>query len=960
MGWPAAASPVTFAPRAVAPLRRVPVAGDGSPVAAGAPGPRPGREHRQQAVRVDRPSLGLGPRDPVALAADPGHVGVGVHGADGHEVDHRLLAGRRGELELRAATERIVGARVDADAAQDAARLVDVVLLEDPGLGHQGAGRARLRAAPARHARGVVEAHVERGRDERVEAEAHEVVARRANDLHAHLGAPPAVDAARRLTQDEGVGIVADVVVVEAGEAVLRGAPEARPGIVLRFERLERRPVLDAEAAPVAVADRLAGALEAALRFGHRLCLAVRDLVLEVVLVAHLGRHRLQAVARFLDLVREGHDREERRLRLGEGLAGPDLLEVEPLEVRVHRVGGAPALGHGLDDGRRPDARVAAGEDAGAPGREGDGVGDEAALLRRAHALRAALQPVELGRLADGLEAPVAGDRELGPRGRLGPSAAGRVRLAQAHAHELDAGHAVLPVGEDAHRARLEDGRRALLDRLVDLVARRHVLHVPAVDEGHLLHPLPDRGARAVHGREAPADDDDTLAGVIGVGQAARGRVQVLESVEDLLGVLAGDVQVVGLVAADGHAHGVEALVLEVVEAEVAPEGHVRAELPAQVPDALVLRIEDALLGQAVLGDAVAVHPALLLVALVAVAVADGDGLLDLVAPAVLLAWRRADPTEDAGEGDGPLEDARRLAELAFRVGLEEAGDVDVAGALVLAGREAVRVVVAEDELEVRPAQAAHLLRLGRDDHPGFGQARAADRGVLLALDVHDAHAARPEAGQLGLVAQGGDFDPVVAADLQDRLPDAPGQLTPVDGDREGGRGERPLWGLGGEEQLGPLLRGGEVGAGGEHVGHGLTRAFFSAAVALGATVTGWQTPAGQRPSPISASDSAAKQPRPLSNGSGARRSWLHSPDAMTSLERSTRSSRSCGRWCPAAKRSAISTRRLRPMRQGMVLPHASSDANRSSRRPRSTAQADSSATTIEPEPRGAPPSPGL
>ena len=36
------------------------------------------------------------------------------------------------------------------------------------------------------------------------------------------------------------------------------------------------------------------------------------------------------------------------------------------------------------------------------------------------------------------------------------------------------------------------------------------------------------------------------------------------------------------------------------------------------------------------------------LVAGVAVAVADGDGLLDLVAPAVLLARRRADATEHA------------------------------------------------------------------------------------------------------------------------------------------------------------------------------------------------------------------------------------------------------------------------------------------------------------------------
>ena len=44
------------------------------------------------------------------------------------------------------------------------------------------------------------------------------------------------------------------------------------------------------------------------------------------------------------------------------------------------------------------------------------------------------------------------------------------------------------------------------------------------------------------------------------------------------------------------------------------------------------------------------------------------------------------------------------------------------------------------------------------------------DRRMLLALDLDHAHPARAEAGQLGLVAQGRDLDPVVAADLEDRL----------------------------------------------------------------------------------------------------------------------------------------------------------------------------------------------
>ena len=50
------------------------------------------------------------------------------------------------------------------------------------------------------------------------------------------------------------------------------------------------------------------------------------------------------------------------------------------------------------------------------------------------------------------------------------------------------------------------------------------------------------------------------------------------------------------------------------------------------------------------------------LVAGVAVRVADGDRLVDLVAPAVLLARRRADPAEHGRERDRPLEDPGRLS----------------------------------------------------------------------------------------------------------------------------------------------------------------------------------------------------------------------------------------------------------------------------------------------------------
>ena len=140
-------------------------------------------------------------------------------------------------------------------------------------------------------------------------------------------------------------------------------------------------------------------------------------------------------------------------------------------------------------------------------------------------------------------------------------------------------GDLVVLVGHDAGRRGLEDGPRAFLDRLVDLVRRGHVLHVAAVDERYFLGALADRRARAVHRGEAAADDDDALALMAGVRQAERGDAQVLEAVEHALRVLARDAQLVGLVAADGHADGVEALVLQVVEREVRPSAELHTIL---------------------------------------------------------------------------------------------------------------------------------------------------------------------------------------------------------------------------------------------------------------------------------------------------------------------------------------------------------------------------------------------
>ena len=75
-------------------------------------------------------------------------------------------------------------------------------------------------------------------------------------------------------------------------------------------------------------------------------------------------------------------------------------------------------------------------------------------------------------------------------------------------------------------------------------------------------------------------------------------------------GVLAGDAQLVRVVAADRDDDRVEALVGQVVEREVAAERLVADDLAAEPGDRLVLGLEDLDLRQAVLRDAVAEHPA--------------------------------------------------------------------------------------------------------------------------------------------------------------------------------------------------------------------------------------------------------------------------------------------------------------------------------------------------------------
>ena len=79
---------------------------------------------------------------------------------------------------------------------------------------------------------------------------------------------------------------------------------------------------------------------------------------------------------------------------------------------------------------------------------------------------------------------------------------------------------------------------------------------------------------------------------------------------------------------------------------------------------------------------------------------------------------------------------------------------------------------------------------------------------MLLALDLDDAHPARPETGQLRLVAEGRDLDAVVAADLEDRLALEALDDPPVDLDPDARRDLRALRRLRVDESLGQRLAG--------------------------------------------------------------------------------------------------------------------------------------------------------
>ena len=180
------------------------------------------------------------------------------------------------------------------------------------------------------------------------------------------------------------------------------------------LERLECGAVLNAEAAEVAESDRFARALQAARALRHHFGLAVRDLVLDVVVLSLVSVERLQPAAWLLRLTGERHDAEELWLWLRERLAVADLTEVESLQVRVRGVGAAASVGDGGDNSSGAVSHVATAKDAVAACLEGDRVCLEATVLRCGNPVGADAGPGHVRTLADRLQDAIALNDELG------------------------------------------------------------------------------------------------------------------------------------------------------------------------------------------------------------------------------------------------------------------------------------------------------------------------------------------------------------------------------------------------------------------------------------------------------------------------------------------------------------------------------------------------------------------
>ena len=508
------------------------------------------------------------------------------------------------------------------------------------------------------------------------------------------------------------------------------------------------------------------------------------------------------------------------------------IAHVEAAQERVDAPGGLLAVRDCLDDGPRAQHHIAAGEDLGIVGLEGERI-DLGGLVPGALDTLLRARAVELGKLASGDNHLVAGDHELGARDRHRPEPARSVGPTELMALHLDAGHGALAVEHDAHRhgQRLEP--HALFEGGVDLVGgSRHLVAGAAAQAGDLFGALADRDTAGFDGGEAVAHDRHPVADAHVAGELELG--EKIECGDHAVGLFSGDAQGAG---AQGSETQEDRVVRgrQVVHAHIDAQPRVALQLDSHAPqdvqllvehvarqaegrnavpqhatrfgerleDRDVMTLEPGVEGAGETGGAGAQDrdafaavglgidrqeqfAGLLVVeALVcheAMQPADGDRLVDQLPPAGTFAGTRADATQDGRERQVFAQLAHAGLVVAVGDGVEELRDLDVGRTGVAARRRAEGVVVGQDQLEVKVAHAAHLLGIGEHDHAVESDRLAARHGAS-ALELDHADAAGARRRQPWFVAERRDVDADPRGRLENGLAAVAGRLLTVDGE---------------------------------------------------------------------------------------------------------------------------------------------------------------------------------